>query len=230
MSVEAKRRTYPWIPAKVWWELRRRFQRTMPGQVTNNYLQTVLGIQEGHAKNLVPQLKAVSLIDEDGKPTPLANGWRTDEGYADACQRMFDTSYPAELKDAVPQSDPDRGAAQRWFMRELGVGEAAASRMASFYVLLAEKDPQGEESSKEPQSQRPMKRTQPLAKAPTRMRVKKEPESRNGSSGQESKEIDPQLHLGPTIHIDVQVHIPSDANPDQIDAIFASMAKHLYRR
>src|SRR5216683_3202893 len=111
MSIDTKRRTYPMIPAKVWWELRRRFQRTMPGQVTTSYLETVLEIQTGHAKNLVPQLRAISLIDDDGKPTPLANAWRTDEGYADACQRIFDVSYPAELKDAVPQSHPDRGAA-----------------------------------------------------------------------------------------------------------------------
>jgi len=202
----------------------------MPGQVTTSYLETVLEIQTGHAKNLVPQLRAISLIDDDGKPTPLANAWRTDEGYADACQRIFDVSYPAELKDAVPQSHPDRGAAHRWFMRELGVGEAAASRMASFYVLLAEKNPKGEAGSKEPQPQRATKRTQVVAKTAPRVRVKAERESRDGSNGRGAKEVDPQLQVGPTIHIDVQVHIPSDANPDQIDAIFASMAKHLYRR
>lgn len=32
----------------------------------------------------------------------------------------------------------------------------------------------------------------------------------------------------PTIHIDVQIHISADAKPEQIDQIFASMAKHLY--
>ena len=32
----------------------------------------------------------------------------------------------------------------------------------------------------------------------------------------------------PTLHIDFQVHIAADAPPEQIDQIFASMAKHLY--
>lgn len=32
----------------------------------------------------------------------------------------------------------------------------------------------------------------------------------------------------PTMHIDVQIHIAADAKPEQIDQIFASMAKHLY--
>ena len=33
---------------------------------------------------------------------------------------------------------------------------------------------------------------------------------------------------GPSLHIDVQVHIDSSATSDQIEQIFASMAKHLY--
>ncbi len=34
----------------------------------------------------------------------------------------------------------------------------------------------------------------------------------------------------PTIHIDLQIHISPDADPGQIDLIFAAMAKHLYLR
>ncbi|MDD9957173.1 MAG: DUF5343 domain-containing protein [Anaerolineaceae bacterium] len=32
----------------------------------------------------------------------------------------------------------------------------------------------------------------------------------------------------PSLHIDIQIHIASDAGPEQIDQIFASMANHLY--
>ena len=39
--------------------------------------------------------------------------------------------------------------------------------------------------------------------------------------------IAPTLVNAPTVHIDVQIHIDSNAGPDQIDQIFASMAKHL---
>ena len=35
---------------------------------------------------------------------------------------------------------------------------------------------------------------------------------------------------GPTLHIDIQIHIDSSASADQIDQIFASMARHLYER
>lgn len=35
--------------------------------------------------------------------------------------------------------------------------------------------------------------------------------------------------IAPSLHIDIQIHIASDASPDQIEQIFASMGKHLYR-
>ena len=34
----------------------------------------------------------------------------------------------------------------------------------------------------------------------------------------------------PSVHIDIQIHIDSTATTEQIDQIFASMSKHLYRR
>ena len=34
----------------------------------------------------------------------------------------------------------------------------------------------------------------------------------------------------PSVHIDIQIHIDSSASPEQIDQIFSSMARHLYRR
>ena len=59
----------------------------------------------------------------------------------------------------------------------------------------------------------------------------------NGDSPQSGKTIPalpapPPALLGnaPTVHVDVQVHIATDASAEQIDAIFASMAKHLYSK
>ena len=36
--------------------------------------------------------------------------------------------------------------------------------------------------------------------------------------------------VNPEVHIDVQIHIDSTASADQINQIFASMARHLYQR
>ena len=40
----------------------------------------------------------------------------------------------------------------------------------------------------------------------------------------------PRTPKEPVVHIDVNIHIDAGASPDQIDAVFASMARHLYRR
>src|SRR5437879_1668121 len=232
---DERRQTYPGIPATVWWELRRRFQRSMPAQVTPSYLQTVLGVQEGHARNLIPMLTSIGLIaHDDGRPTTLANEWRTDEGYRDACMKMLESIYPAELRDAVPPEEADRQAAKRWFMRGTGVGEGAATRMASFYTLLSEGDSHGEHAprTRMPTANAvpsiPQHRKQPIPRA-SRSTGRAPTDQRNGSATA-ATDSDARPHGGPSVHIDVQIHIPSDANGDQIDAIFASMAKHLYRR
>jgi hypothetical protein len=219
----ADTRTFPKIPATAWWRLRRRFHQSVPKQVTANYLQTVLDVQAGHANNLVPQLEAVGLIDESGTPTALANQWRTDDGYPKACKAIIDAVYPSGLTDAVPPTNPDADAAARWFMNELQVGNDAARQMARFYALVAKGDPSDGDATqattggpapghKEPK-QKPAKAKLVAAPKPS-----------------ESVKQGPPTPEAPDLRIAVQVHIPSDASPDQIDAIFASMAKHLYRR
>ena len=40
----------------------------------------------------------------------------------------------------------------------------------------------------------------------------------------------PPVQALPGININLQVHISADATADQIDQIFASMAKHIYQR
>ena len=45
-----------------------------------------------------------------------------------------------------------------------------------------------------------------------------------------NQNIEPTVSDFPLVHINVQVHIDSSAASDQIDQIFASMAKHIYGR
>jgi len=228
MATQAQERTsYPSIPAKAWWTVRRRFQQSVPSRVDAGYFQSVLNVQEGHAANLVPPFRAVGLIDDNGKPTPLANDWRSDDTYAKACETMLKDIYPTSLLDAVPPSDKDKEAAKRWFSRELRVGEAAAMKMAAFYVLLSEADPNIDAA-------KGTTTTTPRAVTPTKratVRERGQPQQpRQPQSEPDPARVEPPRAADPSLHIDIQVHIPSDASPEQIDSIFASMAKHLYRR
>jgi hypothetical protein len=215
---DEERRSYPYFPSKNWWDLRRQFRQTMPGRVDARYLQTVLDVGEGHAKNLIPQMRAIGLIDEAGKTTQLASDWRDDETYAAACRAIVERVYPSDLTDALPPPTPDLKAAERWFARTLGVGQSAATKLAAFYRLVASGNLADERQERKPREPRAERTTRTAPKRTAARPVPTSPgpaaAARNGAA--------------PSLHIDVQVHIPPDATAEQIDAIFAALAKHLY--
>jgi hypothetical protein len=234
MAGEEARRSYPRIPASNWWTLRKRFTQTLPGRVDADYLQSVLGITAPSAKNLIPPLRTLGLIDEDGKPTDRGSDWRHDEDYARVCRDIIADIYPAGLTDTFPPSDDlDTDGVKRWFMRNAKQGEGSAGLMASFYALLARAD------SAEA-SERPAKKSPITSRVASR---KADPNPRPATAATQTtvsprvREADERqlldaLHAdrGPAVHIDVQVHISADSSAEQIDQIFESMARHLYGR
>lgn len=63
---EEQKETYPVIPAKHWWTLRKRFQQSIPGAVTPGFLATTLGMKEKSAKaNIIPSLVMMRIIDQE---------------------------------------------------------------------------------------------------------------------------------------------------------------------
>jgi hypothetical protein len=231
---EAKK-SFPMIPVGSWWELRKKFKQSIPGVVTDSYLATVLNMKIGSARgNVLPYLKQLGIIDEEGKTGERAKLWRDDEHYPEVCKAMLNEVYPSELLHAVPGPNIDRDQAERWFANRTGTGEVAARRMASVYAVLAEAD-----ASKQPDKEkkdRPRKTSEgtpsrehravahpAAAVSPVPLAAQKR-ERENDSSSQG------QRQQPPGININLQVHISADATPDQIDQIFASMAKHIYPR
>lgn len=224
MADENGRRSYPKLPVRNWWDLRQRFGQSYPKAVDVDYLQSVLGLtSKGSAQNLISPLRALGLIDEEGRPTERANEWRSDEGYKKACSEMFESVYPSSLRDAFPGPSPDVVGVKAWFQRNLRVGDAAAGGMASIFALIAEADPSGESS-------RP--RAAGTSRKVRTPRHNAHPSDGNGTVGGQSIEPIRESAAGgvPTIHLDIQVHLPADATPELLDQLFESMAKHLYSR
>ncbi|CEP69110.1 Uncharacterized [Moorella glycerini] len=222
-----KRVTYPSIPVRNWWDLRRKFIQAPPRQVTPGYLASVLGISEAAGKNLIPPLRAVGFIDDEGKPTPLANDWRSEEHYPDVCKTIRENIYPPELLDAFPGPNPDRDAVVSWFSRSTGTGEVAAKKMAAFYLLLCEADPSAQDAVvAKAQSGRKVK----LRKKTTTSELIADNKPNDYAPPEDLKVYSGSGVKLPSVHIDIQIHIAADARPEQIDQIFASMAKHLYGR
>ena len=220
----ADRAVFPAIPAKNWWDLRQRFKTSPPREVNAAYLSDVLGIQERAAQNIVPNLRQIGLIDDKGKPTERAGRWRDDEAYAEVTREMIDEVYPQALLDVAPPDAPEAAAVKRWFLRETGTGEARANILSAFYRLLAAGDPAGREDA----SRRADRQTAVTPRTQTRQAVTRKPKTDgDGAETQDGAGTSTKAPL-PSLSVAVQVYIDKEMSAEQVDHVFASMAKHLY--
>ena len=215
----AKKQSYPMLPVRQWWRLREKFRQSIPGTVTASYLAAALGMQEKSARNnILPYLQQLGIIDSEGKTLDRARQWRDDAQYADVCKQMRKEVYPEELLHAVPDPITNRDAAGRWFANETGAGANAVNKMIGLFAVLVEGNPENKNRSNRSGSTATKKTT--TRKTGTKSRKPKPSPEGDLVRTPES----------PGIHINIQVHVSSDATPDQIDQIFASMAKHIYGR
>jgi hypothetical protein len=126
-------------------------------------------------------------------------------------ERLRGKRVPAAdvMKDQlVGVSEPDRAQCVTVFMENVRyVGlvqkQAGADRIISIEEAL-------EESADEP--------------------PRREPSPEPVKTIQEPRKATPRTPAEPTVHIDINIHIDSSASSEQIDQVFASMARHLYGR
>jgi hypothetical protein len=224
-----EKKTYPAISVKNWFVLRRKFRSSIPTTVTPSLVAGWLGIGEESARaNVIGALKQTGIIDKDGKPTERAKLWREDDQYLTLCDEIRREIYPQELLDLAPDATTGKETVQRWFAMTLGVGESAASKQAAFYLLLCEADPSKDADVSAKQSPQRVgakssSKSQPVSKGKTIPAKEPGLEDNNVADAL----LTPQNKLPSSLHIDIQIHIAPEASAEQIDQIFASMAKHL---
>lgn len=222
--------TYPKISKKIWWLLRDRLKKSVPSVVTPIWVTSLSPMADASARsNVISPLRDLGLLDEDNKPTKLAERWRHDDEYAAACHEIRQNTYPHELIEAFIDADSSqKEQIKSWFMKVGQVGEAAAKMYADTYLLLTQADPTKADDKPITTA------TQRVSRPSLKPKVKQSTES--ASTGGASIELTPPIHEPsasalhrrmPAVHIDVQVHISPDTSPEQIDRIFESMAKHL---
>lgn len=217
---------YPMISEKNWWTIRDKFKSSLPATVSANYIKTLLTLSsEDSAKsNVIIPMKRLGLIDENGKPTQLANDWRLDDKYKTSCEVIIKNVYPQELLDLFPDENIDRNSVNGWFMGH-GVGSGAAGKMTALFTLLKSgeiKDIQPQKSSNGKKSINKPKSSVIPKVVEDDYASKEDVERTPASKGKENTGNRPNLH------IDLQIHISPDSTPEQIETIFASMAKHFY--
>ena len=222
MAEEKKMEVFPVLPISNWWDLRKRFRQSIPSSITEGYVASTLTMDPKSARyNVLPGLKQTGLISDDGEvKQERAKRWRDDEHYPEVCDEIRKEIYPQELLDAFPKpTEGDRSAVARWFANRAGLGTVAVNKMATFYLMLSEADPT---KMAEPAKLKVEKlKTKPKVEPKVKVTEKKEPIDTKVSVG-----VEEGLNI-PSININIEVHISSDASETQIDNIFASMAKHL---
>jgi hypothetical protein len=185
---------------------------------------------ESARDNVVSPLRRLGLIEEDGALTPRGNKWRVDASYAEACDEILAEVYPEELTLLTgDDGKPDLSRIKVWFDHK-GFGDSNARQMAATYAMIAGRDV--------PEAPQPEAKKPPAKKAaarPSTRATKSVAEPSHDGAGEENPPKQPEpAHrpqrgtTGPNVHLDIQIHIPADASLEQIDQIFASMAKHLY--
>lgn len=227
IKVAEEKSFFPIMPESNWWSIRNQFGKTLPTNVSTTYLKTLLGLTTDQAaRNLLSPLKALSIINEDGTPTERANQWRNDSTYAAACEAMLQETYPKELLDLFPEKDFDRTRAKEWFKATAKLGESAAGKAVALFAVLKSQEIKKEPlSPSSPQGKKVSPKTvaKQVSQKPIVQGVKQEQSLKSGQQGK-SDNVERALQM----HIDLQIHISPEASVEQIDAIFASMAKHLY--
>lgn len=221
----AQQAGFPMISEKHWWTIRNRFKASIPTTVTPTYAKSLLSLssESSATSNVLTPLKRLGLIDEEGKPTDLANTWRLDQTYAESCETILNSVYPKELLELCPTNKVDRGAAITWFMSQ-GVGVAAARKMAGLFILLRS----GEIKTAAKSSSATTKPSGKASGSEHSAGKKKALPQENAKGTNLANNVNAAAH--PDIHIDLQIHISPDSSTEQIDAIFSSMSKYLYGR
>lgn len=228
-----QKENFPNLPTKHWWLLRKKFKSSIPSIVTPGYVATALGMQQSSAKaNVLPALIKLGLLDDQFKPKDRAFDWRDNEKYSNVCAEIVEEVYPEELRTALPGPTLARHSVKGWFADRVKVGDNAATKMAIMYETLIEADvKKGEEFLKTLKNDDNKRTSKPKTKAvpnPKTIESAKTIPSKDKSNinrGEAGNE-----DFSPSVHIDLQIHISPDASAEQIDKIFASMSKHIFKR
>jgi hypothetical protein len=200
------------VPGKIKTLLGKIREVGVPQKVTAQWLKSI-GFRSSNDATLIGILKYIRLTDSSGVPTSRWTQYRganhktvlgaaVREGYAE----LF-AVYP----DANQRSQQDL---EHVFSTSSSGGRQVISKTVATFKALAD---QGEFSAVGEQTDLHMS-SGPLHT----------PAAPHGAALAATAATAGVRTPGPALHIDIQIHISPEASADQIDQIFASMAKHLY--
>lgn len=197
---------YTTVPGKIKSLLEKIRVVGVPSKVTVQWLKTI-GFTSSNDATLIGVLKQAGLIDASANPTSIWNAYRGAK-HANVLGEAIRKGY-ADLYAVYPDAHARTTTElDHVFSTSSSAGKQVIGKTVATFKALA--DEAEFNSANEPTEL--VMESSPLHTAPAQ---KNSPTTAPSGSN-------------PSLHIDVQIHISPEASADQIEQIFASMAKHLY--
>lgn len=206
---------YPYctVPGKLSEFMKKIHDIGIPDKVTTRWLPTI-GFGSTNDRSIIPVLKYVGLIENSGTPSKI---WRDYRGHGSgrALAEAIRSAYP-ELFTTYPDAQSRNPEELKAFFRGHSTyGAQAVGKAVNTFQALC----QNADFSSSPA------RTGRAAPAPS---AAPEQPHANPSSGLATVAL-ATSNNSPSLHIDIQIHISPEASPEQIEKIFESMSKYLYK-
>jgi hypothetical protein len=199
--------TYTTVPGKIKPLLEKIRGVGVPAKVSVQWLKTI-GFTSSNDSSLIGVLKQAGLVDASGIPTSiwtLFRGAKHKSVLGDAIRKGYADLY-AVYPDAHARSATEL---DHVFSTSSSAGKQVIAKTVATFKALSEEAEFA--ASNEPTE---------LVMESNALHT---PPAQNPAHAPAAA-----VGGGPSLHIDVQIHISPEASTAQIDQIFASMAKHLY--
>lgn len=179
-----------------------------PTKVTQAYLKSV-GFKSGNDSYLIPILKTLNFVDQSGAPTDRWKDFRNKSRAREVLGAAIRDAY-SDLFQTYPDAHRKETEVLRNFFSThySKLSESTLGLVVRTFKVLA--DSASFDAAEE---------------ASAGVGGATNDVDRGSRAAANAHRAD-----SPDVHIDVQIHIPATATSEQIDQIFASMAKHLYGR
>ena len=176
----------------------------VPPKVTTKWMESI-GYKSTNDQSMIAVLQQIRFIDGAGSPKELWTRYRgaqnrqvLGEGIVEGYADLF-AVYP----DANARSNEEL---ENYFGTRSTAGKQVISKTVSTFKALCE-----------------LADFSSMPGSPGQVETK----TNDLSAGVPTQSGQQAPHFSPNLHIDIQIHISPETTPEQIDKIFASMAKHL---
>jgi hypothetical protein len=184
-----------------------------PDKFTAQYLKD-LGFSSSNYRAVIPLLKALGFLSEDGTPTNRYHDYRNGARSRRVMGEALREAYAEIFTIKANPTDADKPLIEGKFKSANNTSANVAKLMAStFYSLLELADLSSpvevkkEEKQPEPPKPRTDVQAQPLPPP--------------------APPIEQSTHSRPTLHYNIQIHLPATKDIEVFNSIFKSLKEHL---